>query len=82
MSATSNMAVHNLWLAARSRGIGLGWVLIIDPRHVTDLLNVPDSWALIALLCIGYPEELSKAPELERQGWQPRESFGDRVSER
>lgn len=76
------MAVQSLWLAVQSRGIGLGWVSIIDPHHVTGLLKVPASWALIALLCIGYPEELSKVPELERRGWQPREPFADRVSKR
>src|SRR5271168_823367 len=28
------MAVHTLWLAARSLGLGLGWVSILDPEAV------------------------------------------------
>lgn len=73
------MAIHSLWLAARARGIGLGWVSILDPDYVAGLLEVPNSWKLIALLCIGYPEELSDTPELERRGWQKREPLSDRV---
>ena len=68
------MAIHTLWLAARAEGIGIGWVSILDPATVHRLLAVPDSWTLIALLCIGYPEIDSDTPELVRRGWQAREA--------
>lgn len=76
------LAIHNLWLAARLRGIGLGWVSIVDPDTVRAMLDVPAHWSLIALLCIGYPAEESDTPELEQRGWQARESLSDRVFER
>ncbi|MEA1085272.1 5,6-dimethylbenzimidazole synthase [Sphingomonas sp. CD22] len=76
------MAIHAMWLAARARGIGLGWVSILDPAYVTALLDVPAEWTLIALLCIGYPEAPAAAPELERRGWQAREPLADRVIDR
>jgi len=76
------MAVHNLWLTARLRGIGLGWVSILDPQEVPALLAVPAQWSLIALLCIGYPSEDSDTPELETHGWQAREPLANRVFER
>lgn len=76
------LAIHNLWLAARLRGIGIGWVSILDPQVVRAMLDVPAHWSLIALLCIGYPVEASDTPELERRGWQPREPWTDRVFER
>ncbi|GGB91566.1 5,6-dimethylbenzimidazole synthase [Novosphingobium endophyticum] len=76
------LAIHNLWLAARLRGIGLGWVSILDPSTVKAMLDVPVHWSLIALLCIGYPVEECDTPELERCGWQPREPWSDRVFER
>ena len=76
------MAIHTMWLAARARGIGLGWVSILDPDHVTDLLDVPPGWRLIALLCIGYPEAPAGSPELERRGWQAREPLADRLFDR
>jgi 5,6-dimethylbenzimidazole synthase len=67
------MAIHTLWLAARAEGIGLGWVSILDPAAVSDLLDVPAHWTLIAILCLGYPEAPSSLPELEKRGWQARE---------
>ena len=76
------MAIHTLWLAARLRGIGLGWVSILDPVAVTAMLEVPHDWALIAVLCLGYPERPSMVPELERQDWQHREPIADRIIER
>lgn len=76
------MAIHTLWLAARIRGVGVGWVSILDPDYVTAQLGVPESWSLIALLCIGYPEAPAATPELERRGWQARESIAERIFER
>ena len=76
------LAVHTLWLAARVRGIGLGWVSILDPATVHAMLEVPAHWSLTALLCIGYPSEDADAPELERRGWQSREPLSDRLFER
>lgn len=67
------MAIHTLWLAARAEGIGLGWVSILDPDAVSSLLDAPAHWTLIAILCLGTPEDPSIVPELEKRGWQARE---------
>lgn len=66
------LAIHTLWLAARARGVGLGWVSILDPDTVTRHLDVPYHWAFIGYLCIGYPKEVHDVPELERRKWQAR----------
>ncbi|KKJ75998.1 cob(II)yrinic acid a,c-diamide reductase [Kiloniella litopenaei] len=66
------LSVHTLWLAARAKGIGLGWVSIIDPDAVKQTLEVPDEWALVAYCCIGYPTEEKDTPELVTLGWQER----------
>ncbi|WP_033922789.1 5,6-dimethylbenzimidazole synthase [Sphingomonas sp. 37zxx] len=76
------MAIHTLWLAARVRGIGLGWVSILEPGAVAALLDVPADWTLIALLCVGYPAAPADTPELERRDWQAREPIADRIIER
>lgn len=76
------LAIHTLWLAARALGIALGWVSIVDPAYVRGLLDVPDDWRLVALLCLGWPEEDSDVPELERLGWQERLDWRDNVSAR
>ncbi|MFV1851437.1 MAG: 5,6-dimethylbenzimidazole synthase [Thalassospira sp.] len=65
-------AVQLLWLAARVKGIGVGWVSILEPDVVGKTLEVPDHWRLIAYLCIGYPEQDHVVPELVREGWQER----------
>jgi 5,6-dimethylbenzimidazole synthase len=76
------LAIHTLWLAARLRGIGLGWVSILEPEAVKALLDVRADWSLIALLCIGHPLAGDDRPELERRDWQRREAWTDRVFER
>lgn len=67
------MAIHTLWLAARAESIGIGWVSILDPAIVHHLLDVPERWTLMALLCVGYPEDEYDTPELARRAWQARE---------
>lgn len=66
------MAIHTLWLAARIQGIGLGWVSILDPNAASQSLAVPPDWRFIGYLCLGYPEEDTDRPLLEREGWQAR----------
>jgi 5,6-dimethylbenzimidazole synthase len=68
------LAVHTLWLAARTRGIGVGWVSILDPVGATRQLRVPEDWSLVAYLCLGWPVEEHDEPELQRAGWQARQS--------
>jgi 5,6-dimethylbenzimidazole synthase len=67
-------AITTLWLAARAFGIGMGWVSILDPGTVSAILAVDEGWHLVAYLCLGYPEEESQIPELERAGWEKRET--------
>jgi len=72
-------AVHTLWLAARAWGIGVGWVSILEPDAITRALDVPESWSLVAYLCIGYPQQAQADPELERQGWETRQDAARHV---
>jgi 5,6-dimethylbenzimidazole synthase len=75
-------AVSQMWLAARARGLGMGWVSILDPARVSEALEVPPAWALIGYFCLGYPEETSCAPELEREGWERRSPLDDLIVQR
>ncbi len=66
-------AIQNFWLAARAEGVGVGWVSILRPEQIARLLDVPESWQLVAYLCIGWPEvEDDEVPELEQVGWEKR----------
>jgi 5,6-dimethylbenzimidazole synthase len=65
-------AIQNLWLAARAEGIGVGWVSILDPLAIKDLLRIPPAAQLVAYLCLGYVKEFADLPDLERDGWEKR----------
>lgn len=65
-------AVHTLWLAARAEGLGLGWVSILDPARMTEILEVPGDWVFVGHLCVGYPQAEDDRPALERAGWEHR----------
>jgi 5,6-dimethylbenzimidazole synthase len=75
-------AVVQMSLAARAQGIGLGWISILDPAAAAATLEVPPHWALIGYFCLGYPQEVSAQPELEREGWERRLTFEDLVLRR
>ncbi len=68
-------AIENLWLAARAYGIGMGWVSILDPDDVKKTLHVPKNWRLIGYMCLGYPVEEHRDPELIRAGWERTKDF-------
>lgn len=76
------LAIHTMWLTAQSRGLGLGWVSILEPAFVAELLDAPAQWHFIALLCVGYPVAQSSVAELEERGWQARKDWRAHVSER
>jgi len=65
-------AVSMMWLAARAEGLGMGWVSILDPPRMTEILDVPKAWRFIGYFCLGYPQVESDAPELERAQWERR----------
>jgi 5,6-dimethylbenzimidazole synthase len=65
-------AVENLWLAARSEGIGVGWVSILKLPQLRKLLGIPAHIVPVAYLCLGYPVEFQDRPLLESVGWRQR----------
>ena len=65
-------AINLMWLHARSHGLGMGWVSILDAPQLCTDLDIPQDWSLIAYLCIGWPEANSTTPELETAGWETR----------
>lgn len=72
-------AVTAFWLAARAFGLGVGWVSILDPEAIRGGLDLPPSWRLVAYLCVGWPVEEHRDPELVRHGWQARTGLGRAV---
>ncbi|KHA50987.1 5,6-dimethylbenzimidazole synthase [Sulfitobacter geojensis] len=65
-------AITLMWLTARSLGLGVGWVSVLDPTRLNADLDVPEGWSLVAYLCIGWPQQNTLTPELETKGWEVR----------
>ena len=65
-------AVQNLWLGARAEGLGVGWVSIIKPQALSEILGLPDPVVAVAYLCIGYVDFFRQQPELQEKGWERR----------
>jgi nicotinate-nucleotide--dimethylbenzimidazole phosphoribosyltransferase len=72
-------AIENIWLTARARGLGLGWVTLFDPAELAGLLGVPDGVQTLGWLCLGWPDERPPSPGLERHGWSRRLPLADVV---
>jgi len=72
-------AVQNLWLAARTEGLGLGWVSILSNDVLKEVLELPEHVIPVAYLCLGYVEEFALKPDLETAGWLPRLDLKDVV---
>ncbi|MGY3603936.1 MULTISPECIES: 5,6-dimethylbenzimidazole synthase [unclassified Bradyrhizobium] len=70
-------AVCSMWLAARAEGIGVGWVSILNPASIHEILVVPESWKFIGYFCVGYPEAEFDRPELERADWEYRRASNE-----
>lgn len=62
-------AIQNMWLMARSLNIGMGWVSILDPQKVKQVLKAPEKNELIGYLCFGYTDMFYNQPELELKKW-------------
>lgn len=84
-------AVQNLWLAARAEGVGVGWVSILHPDRLREVLEIPAGMLPVAYLCLGYVSHFEDQPELATRDWEQRadlgelicfDSFGERDDER
>ncbi len=70
-------AVQNLWLAARSEGVGVGWVSVLKMPQLRKILGVPHHVIPVAYLCLGYPVEFPGQPTLQTAGWRDRLPVSD-----
>jgi 5,6-dimethylbenzimidazole synthase len=67
--ASVSCAIQNMWLAARSEGLGMGWVSLFDPHRLASLLGIPPGAEPVAILCLGPVPEFPDRPALELDGW-------------
>lgn len=62
-------AITLLWLAVTAEGLGMGWVSLVDPDHLSDSVPVPDGARPLAYLCLGHPALELDEPLLQTVGW-------------
>ncbi len=79
--ASVSCAIQNLWLAARSEGLGMGWVSLFDPRQLGALLAMPAGAEPVAILCLGPVPEFPDRPALELDRWALARPLAEFVSE-
>jgi nitroreductase len=49
------IALQNMVIAAWAMGVGSCWVGDFNEEKVRKLLNIPESWDIVALVSFGYP---------------------------
>jgi len=76
---SASCAIQNLWLAARTEGLGLGWVSFFHPGEVQRALAIPPHVRPLAILCLGWPDAFPARPLLEAVGWETRRALKDLV---
>lgn len=79
--ASVSCAIQNLWLAARSEGLGMGWVSLFDPHQLAALLTMPGDAEPVAILCLGPVPEFPNRPVLELANWAHARPLAEFVSE-
>ncbi|MHB8543843.1 MAG: 5,6-dimethylbenzimidazole synthase [Leptospirales bacterium] len=77
---SASCGIMNLWLAARSEGIGMGWVTIFRKGDIQNILKLPYHIRPIGLLCLGYVKEFPSRPMLETEEWAFRQRLSDLVA--
>jgi nitroreductase len=51
------IALENMVIAAEAQGVGSCWMGDFKEREVKDILGIPDSLKVVALVSFGYPAE-------------------------
>lgn len=72
-------AIQNLWLTARAYNIGIGWVSILRPKKIKEILDISKEYKLVGYLCVGYVENFTDIPELEIIGWDKKRDLAEVV---
>ena len=72
-------AIQNLWLSARTEGIGLGWVSILSNDALKEVLEIPEHVIPVAYLCLGHVDDFAEKPDLQTAGWLPKLELKDVV---
>ncbi|UCE44883.1 MAG: nitroreductase family protein [Methanobacteriota archaeon] len=51
------IALQNMVMTATAEGLGTCWIGSFDEKLIRDMLKIPERWAIVALLAVGYPRK-------------------------
>ncbi len=72
------LVMQNMSLVAHSLGLGTIHVGLLDAGRVARILSVPDGFAVVEVMPIGFPDQIPMAPaRKERTKFVSRERFGE-----
>lgn len=72
-------AIQNMWLTARSLGLGMGWVTLFEPADLAALICAPEGVETLGWMCLGWPDERPPEPGLQRASWSTKLPLEDVV---
>lgn len=72
-------AIQNMWLAACSEGLGMGWVSFYKKNDIRDILEIPPHIDPVALISIGYTDQYPEKPLLEIANWRKRQTLNELI---
>lgn len=58
----ATISAQNIMLTAYSLGLGSCWVGAFDENRIREILNIPEYVRPVAIIPIGYPDEIPRAP--------------------
>ena len=77
----TSIALEHVVLAATALGLGSCWIGMFDEEEIRNLLNVPDQFAIVALLALGYEKEKRDLWARMLHAIRPRKKLRDIVSQ-
>lgn len=72
-------SIQNMWLAACSEGLAMGWVSFTKKNDIRDILEIPPHIDPIALMSIGYTDQYPEKPLLESANWRKRVALNELI---
>ena len=75
------IALEHVVLAAAALGLGSCWIGMFDEEEIRDLVSIPEQFAIVALLALGYEKEKRDLWARVLHAVRPRKKLRDIVSQ-
>lgn len=59
----ATIVTDHMMLAATDLGLGSVWICHFDPAAVRSAFLIPETWEIVNILALGYPDDTPKSPD-------------------